>query len=285
MSLRSSFTRAAGALFISLSLAVAASGQSSPFAVEVIQYIPGAAPAAYQNPAAALGKTSEFTPALPEFNTPAYVVTPFNATYATDDLVAIGDGGRLVLRLGQPAPTGAGHAIGVHSGVGLIDSNWPAGVISGPATPYTSFRSADVRVSADGVAWFSLGEDLVFELPTNWYAQGVTLPGAQETPGSVEADFTRPFLGQLGDFNNTDWTGMLNILGGSAGGTWLDLTGVPAPAVQFVEFSVSGADELMFVDAVVALPEPGFAAPALLCGALLALRRRRACEGEVRHAS
>lgn len=273
------------AVLLSLTLAAAASGQSSPFAVEVVQYSPGAAPSTYQDPAAALGKTAEFTPALPEFNTPAYVVTPFNATYAQDDLVAIGNGGRLVLRLGQPAPAGAGHAIGVHTGVGLIDSNWPSGLISGPATPYTAFRSADVRVSADGLEWFSLGTDLVFELPTNWYAQGVTLPGAQETPGSLEADFTQPFLGLLGDFDDADWPTMLDILGGSAGGTWLNLTAVPVPAVQFVEFSVNGADELMFVDAVVALPEPGIAAPVLLGGALLARRRRRARESGAGHAA
>jgi MYXO-CTERM domain-containing protein len=263
------------AVLLALALTPCAEAQSSPFAVEVIEYIPGAAPAGYQDPSAALGKTHAFTPAWPEFGTPAYVVTPFNATYATDDLVAIGDGGRLILRLGQSAEAGLGRSIGVHTGVGLIDSAWPAGLISGPATPYTSFRSADVRVSADGEAWFSLGSDLVFDLPTNWYAQGISLPGAQETPGTAEADFTRPFTGQLTDFDNTDWPAMLEILDGSAGGTWLDLSALPVPAVQYIEFSVNGADEVMFVDAVVAVPEPGGALAVAAIG-LFALRRRRA---------
>ncbi len=251
-----------------------AAAQSSPFAVEVIEYIPGTAPAAYQNPTAALGKTHEFTPAWPEFDTPAYVVTPFNATYSEDDLVAIGDGGRLVLRLGRPALVSEGFALGIHAGVGLIDDNWPSGVISGPATPYTSFRSADVRVSADGQTWFSLGTNLVFELPTNWYAQGVTLPGAQETAGTVEADFTKSFVGSLSDFDSTDWPEMLSILDGSAGGTWLDLTGLPVTGIQFIEFSVTGDDGLMYLDAVVAVPEPAIVLPLLVSLALLRRRGR-----------
>ncbi len=265
---------AASAAAILTSISSPVSADVSPFAVDVIEYVPGAAPAEYQTASAALGKTNEFTPAWPEFGTPAYVVSPFNATYAEDDLVAIGDGGRLVLRLGQPAATNAGHAIGVHAGVGLIDGAWPSGTVIGPATPYTAFRSADVRVSANGTDWYSVGEDIIFENPTNWYAQGVSLPGAQVAAGTVEADFTRPFLGTLSDFDNTGWSEMLAILDGSAGGTWLDLSGLPIPAVSFIEFSVTGAGEVMFVDTVVAIPEPGLLAlPAV---GLLALRRRAA---------
>jgi hypothetical protein len=124
---------------------------------------------------------------------------------------------------------------------------------------------------------------MVFELPTNWYAEGVTLPGAQEVAGTVEADFTQPFLGGLADFDNTDWPEILDLLDGSAGGTWLDLGGLPVPAVQYIEFSVNGADELMFVDAVVAIPEPALAGPLLLAGLLTLARRRAGNREEVSH--
>lgn len=265
--------------FINLS----AASDATPFAVEVIEYVRDKDAA--DNPAAAagaLGKTAAFTPAAPEWGTPAYVVTPFNATYAADDLVAIGDGGRLVLKLGQPAQVGAGRTLGVHAGVGLIDGNWPNGTILGPATPYSAFRSADVRVSGDGVNWVLLGSDLVFELPTNWYAAGVITPGAQETAGTAEADFTKPFGGTLSDFDDGGWSDTLAVLDDSAGGTWLDLSGVPLAAVNYVEFSVSGADEVMYVDAVVAVPEPAYAG-AVLFG-LLALRHgrvKRKCAGGI----
>lgn len=246
--------------------------QGSPFATQVVDYVPGDIATDYRNASAALGKTNEFNPGEPAFDIPPTVVTPFNATFAPDDLVGIGEGGRLVLELGRMAATGAGATLGVHAGVGLIDADWPNGTISGPATTYTSPREADVRVSFDGDNWLDLGQDVLFDLPTNWWADGITEPGAADESGTVQAEFTQPFLGRLSDFDDSTWEQVLGTLEGSAGGTWFDLSDVDLPGVNFVEFSVPDAGEAMFVDAVVAIPEPAMLAPMAM--GLLALRRR-----------
>ena len=255
-------------------LLAAVPAAATPFAVEVIDYVPGDLPAelsTYDDPAAALGKTRETTPPAPAFGVPPYVVTPFNATYTPDDLVAIGPGGRLVLRLDAAAPTD-GLAIGVHTGVGLIDDAFPNGSVGPVATPYTRPRVADVAVSADGVTFFDVAADRVFDVPTNWYAEGVDTPGAEPDAGTVAADFSQPFAGGLADFDGLGWAGVLDLLDGSAGGEWLDLSGVPVDSVRFVEFTVDGPGEVMILDAVATVPEPS----ALLALPVVLLLRRRA---------
>ena len=255
---------------------LAAPAAATPFAVEVVGYDPGTLPAAladYQDPAAALGKTRQTTPAFGD-DVPPSVVTPFNATYTPDDLVAIGEGGRLVLRLDRAALT-AGLGLGVHAGVGLIDTAFPAGDAGPVATPYTSPRVADVAVSADGATFTRIADSRVFDVPTNWYAGGVTTPGADPGPGTVPADFARPFAGDLSDFDGLDWDGVLALLDGSAGGEWLDLSGVAADSVAFVEFTVDQPGGVMLLDAVATVPEPSALLSLLALPAALLLRRRR----------
>lgn len=254
-------------------LALAGAVQGSIFSTGVVDYTPGDVLADYRNAAASLGKPSEFNPGEPLFDIPPTVLTPFNAAFDPDDIVGIGQGGHLVLELGQTAPTGAGYTLGVHAGVGLTDDDWPNGTIIGSAETYTTARQADVRVSYDGQAWVELGSDVTFDAPTNWWAQGIATPGAEETSGTIEADFARPWLGSLSDFDDSDWQQVLATLDGSAGGTWFDLTAIDLPGVNYVEFTVPDAGESIFIDAVVAIPEPALLAPTLL--GLLALRRRR----------
>jgi hypothetical protein len=79
---------------------------------------------------------------------------------------------------------------------------------------------------------------------------------------------------RLSDFNGLTYPQMLTLLNGSAGGTWFDLTNVPLPGVRFVEFSVDPADDRMFVDAVVAVPEP-IGGVAIAIAALIVTGRRR----------
>jgi hypothetical protein len=90
------------------------------------------------------------------------------------------------------------------------------------------------------------------------------------TPGSVSASYQDP-ASALGKPNP-----VLGVLDGSAGGKWLDVTPDQIAQFQYVRFSV-GAGQIMFLDAVAAVPEPAgigvvgvFAA-----GLLLAGRRRR----------
>ena len=247
--------------FVFLAAVTAAHGA---FATGVVSYTPGSlVSASLNNPAAALG--------IPTADTGFGVLTPFNPAFAASDIVEIGPGGSLVLQLGAPAPTGAGRTLGVHAAVGLIDTDFPNGNPGAVATPFTQPRSASVLVSDDNVRWHALGA-ITFDLPTNFYSEGVTTPGFQDTPGTAVADFTKPFAHALADFNGRNWNQILTLLDGSAGGAWLDLSGVPYPAVNFVRFDVT-TGQRMILDAVAVVPEP---IGAIVVASLILLARRRA---------
>jgi hypothetical protein len=234
------------------------------FASSVVSYAPGDGIAAtYQQSASALG--------MPAGDTSFGVLTPFNAAFLGSHIVGIGPGGSLVLQLDQSAPTSAGATIGVHAAVGLIDTDWPNGNAGPTATPYTNPRAAEVLVSDDGNRWHSLGSR-VYDIPTNFYSQGVTTPGLQMEPGTQVADFTKPFTRPLTDFDGKAWPAILTLLDGSAGGEWLDLSTVPYPAVNFVRFD-AGTAQTMYVDAVAVIPEPQSLGAIVIPCALLARRR------------
>ena len=237
------------------------------FASSVVSYAPGdGIGASYQDANAALG--------MPAGDTSFGVLTPFNAAFLGSHIVGIGAGGSLVLQLEQPAPTGAGAgaAIGVHAAVGLIDTDWPNGNAGATATPYTSPRTAEVLVSDDGSRWHSLGSR-TFDIPTNFYSQGVVTPGLQMEPGTQVADFTRPFARPLSDFDGKTWPAILSLLDHSAGGEWLDLSAVPYPAVNFIRFD-AGAGQTRYVDAVAVIPEPAAIGVVVVVGCALLARRR-----------
>lgn len=217
------------------------------FAAQVISYTPGAISPAFQNPAAALG--------MPVGDTSFGVLTPFNPPFLGSDIVGIGQGGSLVLRLGATARTRQGATLGVHAAAGLIDHDWPNGFAGPVATLFTTPRSAEVLVSEDGSQWFSLGLR-EFDLPTNFYSEGVTTPGFQMEPGTRIADFSKPFTGTLADFNGLSWPQILGILDRSAGGFWVDLTNVPYSGVNFIRFDVTTQDQVMYVDAVAVAVQP-----------------------------
>jgi hypothetical protein len=259
---------------LSLSAAGVLGAGSTPaaaavFASSVQSYTAGTGiSAAYQNPQAALGKPNPFTGDVPFRD----VLTPFNAAYSGTDLVGIGPGGSLTLQFPQPIPVGAGPEFGVHAGVNLVDTDYPNGRSASPASTFNN-RAASVSVSANGMDFVDLGP-VTFNIPTNYYDQGITTPGSQETAGTHEADFGKPFTGSLADFSGKDWPGTLALLNGSAGGKWLDVQPAQLTQIQFVRFSV-GAGQTMYVDAVAAAPEPTSLGAITLAGGGLLLRRRR----------
>lgn len=259
------------ALFSAAALAIASSSaHAGIFADAWTSYAQGTidpAFATYSNPTTALEKPNDDV----NVNMPwGYgALTPSNATWQDIDMVGIGAGGHLVLHLGRTASM-----IGVHAGVGLIDVNWPNGDLLDPAFPYTAPRSASVSVSADDITYFPLGHS-TFELPTNFYDQGISSPSNATSPGTHEANFAQPFTGTLADFSGLDWAQTLTLLDGSAGGTWFDVTGVLPGGANFIRFDV-GDNEIMFVDAVAtqAIPEPSIGLM-LVAPAMLAMRRCR----------
>lgn len=234
------------------------------FADTVLSYVPGDVGSSLQNASAALG--------LPNPDTTFGVLTPFNAAFDPSQIMGIGEGGSLVLHLAAPAPTGQGRSIGVHAAVGIIDTDYPNGNPGAVATPYTEPRAATVFVSPDNAQWHSLGP-VNFDLPSNYYSQGVTTPGYQPAPGTIVADFFKPFTGALSDFDGKNWPQILSLLDGSGGGTWLDLTGVPYPSVNYIRFDVTQPGQRMILDSVVVAPEPVMGM-GIICIALLARRRR-----------
>ncbi len=244
------------------------------YADTVVSYDPGALTnPIFNDPAAALGGLNP--------DTGFGLLTPFNPPFATTDLVEVGTGGSLTLALATPAAT-TGYTLGIHAGVGLVDQD--GDLTNNDAftgDPVYTFdtdplfgglpRRATVSVSFDGVDFVSLGS-VDFLLPSN--VDAASTMNAPASPINDPADPFQPFVADLQDFANRNYAGVLDVLDGSAGGTWLDLSGVALPAVNFVRFDVDASgDERFFIDAVVSVPEPSSAA--LLAVSGLLLRRRR----------
>jgi hypothetical protein len=208
------------------------------YAMQVISYNQGTTPqSGYTTASAAIGEPERFTG---EGVFPG-VVSPFNPPFGTNEIVSVGEGGQITLRLSNyaiPQP-GATPEIGVFENVGIGDANYPNGQAGTPATTFGS-DIALVEVSPDGASWISLG-NLLFNLPANGYTD---LPDPYSaTAGSAPSDFQQPFTGTLSSFNGLRYSDptnfdMLDLLAGSGGGNWLDLSGTGLAQVGYIRFSV-----------------------------------------------
>jgi len=265
---------------------------TAQYAIEVVSYDAGSTPQKefgtnlpFDIEASALGEPTRFT-GQPPFEG---AVTVFNPPFQRGELVSVGEGGHLVLRLSNYVlPQTGGPEIGVFAHTGLIDTDYPNGQAGSPAGAF-GIDSAQVDVSADGANWFSLGE-VTFDMPTNGYNDLTS--GASSVPGSVPSDFQQPLLANLSDFDglpyfNASGPDIVDLLGGSGGGKWLDISATGLAQVGYVRFSV--ADNLdpdvglsFELDAVsiargamgaATVPEPSTII--LLCLALMALHPTR----------
>ena len=235
------------------------------------------------NPSAALG--------VPNGDTSYGALTPFNPPFLAGDIVTVRDGGFIELRLSSPVPVAPGAMLGVFVNNGIIDVS-PAqfdndgNVISGgtgqagtPAGYFSPTPAARVSVRGATGGFVPLDEaPITFDIPTNAYTD--TAIDKYFAPlGSDLADPFKPFDGGLSDFNGLTYPQMLDLLDGSAGGTWLSLAGVPVDAVEYVRFEVpSGANYRLVLDALTAspaVPEPAAAAAAVLFIGAGMLGRRR----------
>jgi hypothetical protein len=246
-------------------LAVCPAARAVVTAAEVINYQPGGA-TSFTNPAAALG--------LPAGDTSFGALTPFNPPFKPEHIVVVGAGGSATLRLSSPVVAGgAGPEVGVFSNNGIVDvSADGSGKAGTPAATFSPPGVARVSVSGDGVTFFPLREEpFVFDNPTNFYTD-VTITDFSAPLGSAAADFSKPFTGTLSSFGGLTYPQMVPLLGGSGGGTWLDVSSTGLSTVQYIRFEVPAGERLV-LDAVTAVPEPtllGLPAVAFL------LRRRRA---------
>jgi hypothetical protein len=277
-----------------LSLLTLVDEVTAQFAVDVVSYDSGLTPAAgYTMPAAALGSPERFTG---EGVFPS-IVSPFSPPFLNSEIVSIGEGGWLTLRLSHYAIPQAGDPeIGVFTNVGLIETNFPNGQAGSPPGTF-GVDSAVVELSENGQTWISLNE-ITFDIPTNGYTD-LTNPFSF-VPGSSPSDFQQPFTGTLSDFGGLRYSDagapdILELLAGSGGGKWFDLSMSGLPQVGFIRFSVpndldSGTSLNFELDAVVislaaigdrTVPEPTTIAllwVAFAFGDFILARRRRNTE-------
>ncbi len=262
------FCLAAGVL---AAFGAVSSVHAGPYAVEVVAYDPGTNPApGYTDPSAALGPpertTGEGTPWPGD-------VTMFNPAWGTDEIVSIGEGGRLVLRFDHPVRDDPANPFGldliVFGNAAFWDGDYPNGVAVG----LFGNGAGRLRVSQDGLAWFDLpGAEVDTLWPTQGYAD---TSGPYGADGTVPADPTRPVDPSI-EWMGLGYADLLAAYDGSAGGTGIDIAPAGLPWIRFVEVSVPvGAGGPVEIDAVAdVVPEPAAVLLVLVGGGAALLRRR-----------
>lgn len=253
------------ALGLGLFVAVT-TASATPWATDVVSYDPGTGPASewgtgalFTNASAALG------PVTPE--TGYGPVTMFNAPYEIDEVVSVGVGGSLVLRLGTPAVDRPGADFIVYANTGFVDPIWDDATldIGSPASLYGA-DGGIVEVSADGVNWALLAGDANGVFPTQPWL---------DTASTVPARFGKPLPAGLtqSDFDGLAFEQALALYDGSAGGTAFDIASTGWDRITYVRVAYDG-DFNAEIDAVRVVPEPGTLA-LLALGALALVARCR----------
>lgn len=254
-----------------VALAPARASAAPAYADQVLSYDPGTNRfqfSAYTNPAAALG--------APQTNTGfGFVTTPFNNPFSKNDVVSVGLGGQITLRLARYAePVAGAPEIGVFTFQQFVQTA-TGGTSSAPSLFYPS-QKAQVDVSADGTTWVALNSGAVtsFDIPANAF----TDPAAQHP-----SDYGLPFTGGLDALKNQPTLAdTLAAYNGTGGGTWLDISDTGLPHVAYVRFTVPATDPFSFqleslsvstASAGAPVPEPGALVLAIL-GVCVVMRRR-----------
>ncbi len=219
-------------------------------------------------------------------------LNPFNPPYDSSQILIVKAGGSITMKLSSPVP-GTGQ-IGVFTNTGLLNTSAPVATASSPAATLGQPSQAIVSVSSDNVNFFPLFQNSVVALdaPSNYWLDatvtGASAGGfffADQGLGTAAANQFQPFDLQdsttapvaandpLRKFSGLTYDQMLNLLNGSAGGTWFDLAGSNLASVQYIKFDVPAGDRLV-LDSISATPEPGSLALLLVMGSLGLGRRR-----------
>ncbi|MEL7472907.1 MAG: hypothetical protein AAGK04_06260 [Planctomycetota bacterium] len=250
---------------------------ASPFATDVVSYIPGSnINPDFTNPLTALGSPERVTGELVGFPGP---VNPFNPPFGSDEIVSVGEGGSLTVRFDQPVindplnPFGIDLLIFGNSFFGISDFNdAPNGVVTGAFT-----EGGLVQVSADGVSFVTVPNaqaDGVF--PTLGF-QDLVDPFAS-SPGLIPTDFTRPVDPAL-DPTGLNLAQLSLAYNGSGGGAGIDLDDVGLQSITHVRIlNLDGSGVAPEIDAfadVSAIPAPATLPATLAALGLLAATRRR----------
>ncbi len=247
-------------------------------AVEVVSYNPGAAGGSgLTDPQVALGFPERVTG---EGVFPG-VVSPFNPPFLPSEIVSVGEGGHLTLRLATPATDDANHLFGVDllvfGNAGFVDADFPNGMTTAPAALFGA-DGGQVEVSSDGVSFSLVAGALADGLfPTLGFLDSGPF---DPRPGTILTDFTRPVNPtlDLASLGNLTYAELLAAYDGSGGGAPVDIGMVGLDAVSYVRISVPDDGNpavtapAIELDAIVAVPEPGGLLAA--AGVALALQTR-----------
>ncbi|MHB8520396.1 MAG: hypothetical protein ACYDH9_06525 [Limisphaerales bacterium] len=207
------------------------------YADAVIAYTPGVGVrTSYTNAAVALGEPSRVNPF-------GEAVDPFDPPYGTNQIVSVGAGGSLIVRLDTPAVNDPAHPFGVdflifaHAGFAITNGDYSGGGITDGSLFDNNPGATRVSVSSDGVTFYPLNPALA-----------PTVDGWFPTDGS--GDFTLPVNPALAgrDFAGKDLAGIRALYAGSGGGAgfalaWAQDTNsqsVFLPAVRYVRVDVLG---------------------------------------------
>lgn len=223
------------------------------FAGAVRTYNPGTG-ASLTDPSVALGKPGAVVPGFPPpYYSAAEPLNPFASHFSGDELVQIGPGGQLILRLERYVNVGAGAELGIFGNTAIIDNG---GDTAGNPAGQFGNDEVVIEVSETGLPgeWVALnnGSRVAIDSPANFYSDATGLTGPTENTadllplltGLTEADFGLPFDGSggLSAFDGLTIGQIETLLGGSAGGDWFDLDGLtvggqPLTKVGFVRFT------------------------------------------------
>lgn len=243
---------------------------SAQWADRVVEYVEGAGvPPGYNNPAVALGEPTRFTG---EGMFPS-VVSPFSGAWLDDEVVTIGEGGRLVVAFDEPIRNNPLNPFGIDLLVfGNSFYTLDSGGLAGP--PLT--EGGIIEVSPDGDRWTRIdGVEADGVFPSLGY-RDITDP-FQSEPGRVLTDFTVPVDPSF-DAVGLSLSEIIAGYNGSGGGAGVDIGAYGLDEISFVRISNplgSGVTpEIDGFSRVTAVPAP--ATVALLGAGTFLARRRRA---------
>jgi len=256
--------------FIVIFCGLQAFANSNNWATEIVEYVPGNnAVATYTNATTALGPAAKYTYA-DEPMTNMTSVTVINAPWLPNQIVSIGNGGKLIVKMGRQINNydDPEHPFGVDL---LVYGNTFFAYIDDEGLPQTNpwyeitEEPAEIWLSADLTNWF---------IATNCFADSL-MPTQSIDQNGNPADYLYPVNPAI---LTNDWTSLagtwsytntVQAYDGSAGGAPVDLSQLKTVSgqatnlsfINYVKIENPQTEDAAEVDAIAAvadLPEPVF---------------------------
>src|ERR1043166_961541 len=174
----------------SASIFATSTSHATGFADAVVGYDPGT------------GFANGFTNASSALGSPSSAATPFSPPYRTNQIVSIGAQGFLSLRMGTPIVHSPASQYGIdfqifgNSFFVITNGNYSGGGIT-DGSVYGIGASTSVKVSADGVSWYTLNPTLAPNVGGLFPTDGAGDPQMPVKPALTSSDFAGLGLAQI----------------------------------------------------------------------------------------